>query len=897
MNRPRILLLLMACSLLAPAAGEARPASHAPSKASTAARSAAPLQRLPADVRPTSEEVRLEIDPASPDYRGSVSIALTLRRATRQVRLHAEDMTLESLTIAPTDAQGSPGAAVKLTAVAGEHGLQTLTAPRVLKPGTYRLAIAFANDFNTQATSLYRLQSGGDWYSFTQFEADDAREAFPCFDEPEFKIPWNMTVVAPQAHLVIGNTPVLSETVEGGKKTVVFQTTKPLPSYLVALATGPLETVPIEGLGVPGRVVTVKGQSQLAGEAARVTPLLVSALESYFGRPYPYEKLDLIAAPEFWPGAMENAGAITFADRVLLLDPAHASITQRRGLASTTAHELAHMWFGDLVTMRWWDDLWLNESFASWMGEKVTHQVFPEYGIDLGLVTDTDRAMRTDGRLSTRAIRQPVNSMANLLQSADVLAYDKGQTLLGMFEQWAGEELFRTGVRNYLAAHAFGNATASDLFAALSRATGKDLGAPMSSFLDQPGLPMVDVEPLPGGKVRLTQGRFLPAGTTRPAPQIWQVPMSLKFDDGSGVREQNVLLTRATQVVDLGVSKIEWIEPNARAWGYYRWKLPRAAMVALADDAQKNLTPRERMEYAYNAEALVDAGALHADGYLQALVRVLRDPEPLVVGAGLEGLGQLRDPLITRELEEPYSRYVRMALAPAIDRFGRSRRAGEAEAVSLLRPRLLTTLADEGKDPATRAFGDSLALAFLADPAAVDPALAPPALAIAGLTGDAALRDRVRAKFESAGSPAERRIYLSALGSFRDPKLIEENLAYALTGPLKPQEIGAIARGVNEYAPNRDISWKWLRTNYDTIMKRIPPMFGAFLPLYASGCSGPRLAEAEDFFAEPAHAPPGVAKELAKVAEGVHDCQGLREREGPRVQAFLTKAGADGQLP
>jgi len=249
---------------------------------------------------------------------------------------------------------------------------------------------------------------------------------------------------------VIGNTEPAHETVEGDRKTVEFAVTRPLPSYLVAVCSGPLETIPITGLAVPGRVVTVKGASALAAEAARITPLLVKGLESYFGRPYPYAKLDLIAVPEFWPGAMENAGAITFTDRALLMDPARASVAERRQLAEFISHELSHQWFGDLVTMDWWDDLWLNESFATWMGQKTVDHVFPELGVDLYEVNEAHRAMLSDGRLTTRAIRQPVVSMANLLQSADVLAYQKGETVLGMFEHWMGETAFRTGVRDYL---------------------------------------------------------------------------------------------------------------------------------------------------------------------------------------------------------------------------------------------------------------------------------------------------------------------------------------------------------------------------------------------------------------------------------------------------------------
>ncbi len=476
--------------------------------------------RLGHDVVPTFQEVRLELDATKTDYTGNVAIDLDVTTATRAFRLHAEQMavTRTSLTMQQADGTWSE---VGATATPGEHGLLSVSAERSLEPGKYRLTLDFTNDFNTRATSLYRLESGGEAYTFTQFEADDAREAFPCFDEPSFKIPWQMTLVVPESHLAIANTPIVQETVTDGRKTVTFARTKPLASYFLALATGPLETIPIDGLSVPGRIVTTKGQSHLAAEAARITPPLLSALEAYFGRPYPYEKLDLLAVPEFWPGAMENAGAITFADRVLLVDPSTANTSRRKTLVSVTAHELAHMWFGDLVTMEWWDDLWLNESFASWMGEKITHQVYPEFGTDLTLVQDADEAMRTDGRLTSRAIRQPVSSLNNLLQSADVLAYNKGQAVLGMFEGWTGEETFRQGVRDYLSAHAWENATAQDLWDALSKASGKGVSAAMATFLDQPGMPLVTVELLAGGRVRLSQERFLPAGAPRGESQLW----------------------------------------------------------------------------------------------------------------------------------------------------------------------------------------------------------------------------------------------------------------------------------------------------------------------------------------------------------------------------------------
>ena len=351
------------------------------------------------------------------------------------------------------------------------------------------------------------------------------------------------------------------------RRTVVFKRTPPLPSYLLALAVGPFDTVPITGMSVPGRVVTVKGKGGLAAEAARVAPPLLGALERYFGRPYPFEKLDLLAVPEYWPGAMENPGAITFADQILLIDPAGASVAQRRLLIEVTAHEIAHMWFGDLVTMAWWDDLWLNESFASWMGDKVTQEAFKETEVETRSVEGAQKAMNTDARLTTRAIRQPVGAMDNLLQAADELAYQKGEAVLGMFEAWLGPDVFRQGIRDYLAAHEWGNATAADLWSALSKASGQDVGKPMATFLDQPGVPVVSAMIVDDGKsVRLSQQRFVGAGVKAP-PAQWQIPVGVKFSDGGVVQTKTFLLTSASQDFKLGVKNkvVDWIHPTRRA--------------------------------------------------------------------------------------------------------------------------------------------------------------------------------------------------------------------------------------------------------------------------------------------------------------------------------------------
>jgi alanyl aminopeptidase len=500
--------------------------------------------RLGREVVPTFQAVALEVDADQSDYRGTVRIALRVETPTDRFSLHGREMELTSATL-----EGTRGP------VAVEHGragddLITIRAAVPLAPGEYTLTIGFESPFNTQAVALYRMEENGLAYAFTQFEAADARGAFPCFDEPGFKIPWQVTVKVPEDHIAVSNTPVQSETTEDGWTTYAFKKTRPLPSYLIALATGPLDTVEMPGLGVPGRIVTTRGQTGLTALAIEQTPPILKALERYFGEPYPYEKLDYIAISEYWAGAMEHPGAITYASGILLLDPSSASLSQRRLLAKVIAHELAHMWFGDKVTMEWWDDLWLNESFADWMGDKIAGEVFPEFRIDLQVIDDAQDVMGADARPTAAAIRRPVDSTDTLIQDVGV-QYNKGKAVLGMFEAWVGPESFRKGVLTYVEANAWGNATSGDLWSAFDEASGAGLSRSVATFVDQPGLPLVGVERLQGGRLRLTQRRFGTVGVTL-EPQTWSIPVALRYGAGGETAERVVLLEKEATVLDLG---------------------------------------------------------------------------------------------------------------------------------------------------------------------------------------------------------------------------------------------------------------------------------------------------------------------------------------------------------
>ena len=844
------------------------------------------IERLGHGVRPLSQAVALDLDPRLPDYTGSVDVVLDVARPVRSIAFHSEDIDLLRITLVP---KGAASTSIPLTPTPLADGVVRAASTTTVPKGRYTLHIDFKNNFDTAAKGLYRLKTGDEWYAYTQFEAIEAREAFPCWDEPSFKIPYRLTLTAPAEHTVIANTEPDRVFEKNGKRTTEFRTTRPLPSYLVALAVGPFELVPIPGTSIPARVVTVKGQSALAAEAVAVTPPLLAALEKYFGSRHPYEKLDLLAVPEYWYGAMENPGAITFVDRILLLDPKSIDTEAKERLVEIMAHEIGHMWFGDLVTMAWWDDLWLNEGFATWIADKITAEVHPEFHSQVAEVKSAQRVMVYDSLRTTRAIRQPVRSVDSLLQSADTLAYQKGSAVLHMIERWIGPAEFRAGVLAYLKEHADANATAADLWSALSKASGKDVASTLSSFLDRPGVPLVSIELLPGGRAKLSQSRFLNAGATPPRDALWKIPVTLRYPAGGETKTQTILLTRPSQTVTLKTKTTpEWIHPNADDAGYYRWSVPAETFALMAARAGSTLNTRERVGFLGNAEALLDSGRLSGEDYVKMLEAFASDPEPEVVGSVVVGLNKIRHTFFAEGRDADVAPFVRKVLAPALRRFGAEKRAGEAERVTALRPELLEALGDAGRDETVLAEMERLAVAYLVDSASVDPALVDTAIRLSVIRGDAVLFDRYRAVFETATVPGDRRRFLSALGNFRDPAVADRARAYVLSGPLRPQEILSIPRVQAEIPAEAGRAYAWMTAHYDELAARIPADFMVFMPYFADGCSNERIVAAKAFFSDPRHAPPGTSTELSRVAESVGDCVTLNAREGESVRRYAT---------
>ena len=487
--------------------------------------------RLGDAVTPTAYDLMLEVDPAEPTFAGKITIQLELEARADHIVLHAEELDIEQAQLTP---EGGEAAAVEIKT--GEHGGVAAVPAEALEPGNYELAISYTGALDEVPTGLYRVKEGDRWYAFTQFEPLEARQAFPSLDEPRFKAPFHLTVSAPQGLVVAANTPLASrgpDPTRPGWTLHDFQTSPPLPTYLVALTVGPLDVVAApEGTieGVPLRVLAPKGKGELAAYALEHTPRILAHQTEYFGQDYPFAKLDLVAVPNFSAGAMENVGLVTFRESLLLIDPETASLQSTYAARSVLAHELAHMWFGNLVTPAWWDELWLNESFATWMAAQTMEAVYPELGTGEREVRRVGRIMSQDSLVQTRAIRQPIEHGGDVYNAFDGITYGKGAAVLRMIEAWLSPEIFRAGVRNFLKDNAFGTGTTSELMSALEQASDEPVYDVMRTFIDQPGVPLLQVVstceqgqpharghpvPLPARRLRGPQDRALAGAHVR----------------------------------------------------------------------------------------------------------------------------------------------------------------------------------------------------------------------------------------------------------------------------------------------------------------------------------------------------------------------------------------------
>jgi alanyl aminopeptidase len=854
-----------------------------------------PKLRLGDDARPTRYRLDLTLIPTEDQFKGSIDIDLELRKPTDLLWLNARDLTVESASLT------SAGKTLPATTQPGGKEFLGFAFPSTVPAGAAKLHVAFHGDFNTKGSGgIFKMQEDGRWYAFSQFEAIDARQGFPCFDEPGFKVPWQLTLHVNKDDAAVSNTPILSETNEAnGRKAVVFRETKPLPSYLVTMAAGPFEFVDAGKFGkhnTPIRIVTPKGKAAEAKYAAANTGPLLVELENYFGIPYPYEKLDLVSVPLFG-GAMENPGMITYIENILLRDPAQDTIGRQRTFSGIIAHEMAHQWFGDLVTTAWWNDIWLNEAFASWMSSKVIAHWKPEWNSKIDEQNSRLGAMGQDSMVSSRQIRQPIEDIGDISNAFDSITYSKGEAVIGMFESWMGPENFQQGVQRYLKKYSWSNATASDFLDSLGMSGVQSVSRPFSTFLDQPGVPIVSVKvSCDGGAptLDLSQKRALPLGSTGSTAKIWQIPVCARYTDAGGTHRECTLMTEASMQWKLSEAKgcPTWLMANADGAGYYRTRYESAQLHALLADGGAHLSAPERVAVLGDVDALTTMGQIPAGDALALVPQFANDPVRQVVGSTIGVAAAVRDNLVPADLIPNYKRFVDKTFGARARQLGWQAKPGEDDDSRLLRENLVPLVAVWGLDPSLAVEARKLAENWLADRKAVDANIVNPVLTVAARKGDEAFFKELLAALPNTQDQQQRSLIFGALGSFRDPQIAREAMDLMLKPDMDLRESGSILFGPMNTPSLRRLPFDFVKANYDGIAAKIPTGstfgLGAFLPFLGSAfCDEKSAGEVDAFFEPRVDKFPGTRRNLDQTLEMVRICTAYKTAQEASVEAFL----------
>jgi alanyl aminopeptidase len=864
-----------------------------------------PRGKLPADVRPTRLALTLEILPDKDRFSGAAEIAVTLQRQRDVIWLHGVDLAVKSATVTPEG-----GAPIKAKwEPAHPNGVAALRLERAIGPSKATIRIDYDAAYGQAPQGLYRVERGGARYAFTHFEPVRAREAFPSFDEPAFKVPFDLTLVIPKADRAVANArEIAEEDAPDGKKRVRFATTQPIPTYLIAFAVGPLDIVtappvPVNAIRkrpLPLRGVAAKGRGpELAYALARIDDM-VAALEQYFGSEYPYDKLDVIAVPERY-GAMENIGAITFSEWLLLVDEKSASSEQRQAFAEVATHEVAHTWLGDLVTMPWWDDLWLKESSATWMSARTNERIYPELDLLSKEIESVHGAMNADSLKSARRIRQDIAEQHDIYNAFDDITYAKGGAVLRMFERWIGEGTFQRGIQAYLGAHLHGNARADDFLDALGAAASRDVAGPFRSFLLQPGVPFIEarLECGSAAAVTLTQSRYLPLGSKADAGAPWRVPVCVRYPKGDATAVACSLLAepRGKILLDAGACPA-WVHPNADAAGYYRWSLSSADRKKLSAVFAKLSTP-ERLSYAESLKAGFQSGTMPAAEIMEALPELARDPHHAVAAKPIAFITAAREWLEgpERALADAHGRAL---YAPLYRALGWTAKKGAAEDVGrgLLREAVVTFLALTVDDPAVRKEATRRAKAYVGfgkdgaiHPEALDPGLAGVALSVAVQEEGQPFFDALVKKLEAAPQAAIRKSILAAIARVRDPKLAARARELIFDPRVHSDEVFEVLFPAAGPIETRAAFFAWFSENIDKVIERVSLKSSRPLPfLGASFCEGARAEEVKALFEPRIAKVDGGPRNLAAALEHIELCAARRAAHIEGVRAFYSKA-------
>jgi len=827
-----------------------------------------------------------DLDDAS--FVGSVDIDVDIDEPARSVVLNAIELEIDEAWV--TVAGRRLEAEVDL-----DTGTErvTLTLTDDLDPGPAVVSIRFRGVLNDKLRGFYRSCFTDDdgverIIATTQFEATDARRAFPCWDEPDCKAVFGITLIIDETLVAVSNSAVVSDEPMGdGLRRIRFADTMPLSTYLVAYIVGPLEcTDAVDVDGIPVRVLCPPGKKHLTPFGLEVAEFSLRYLSDYFDLPYPGDSIDLVAIPDFAFGAMENLGCVTFRETLLLADPEQTTQSELQNIVDVIAHELAHMWFGDLVTMKWWNGIWLNEAFATFMELKVTDAFRPEWERWVGFSLARSTAFDTDSLAATRPIEYPVISPADAEGMFDVLTYEKGAAVVRMLEQYLGEDAFRAGIRKYMATHRYANTETTDLWDAIEEATGEPVRRIMDSWIFQGGHPIVSVSTKGDGRVlHLTQepSRYLPDAADEAR---WAIPLRVRYGTASGGVTTTTALLDGDSLDLQSDEPITWVVANVEGHGFYRVRYAAPLLAELVARAQDDLSDIERYGLVDDTWVAVLAGVTPAADFLALTAGFSGETDVSVWRRLLGALDQL-DRIAEGPSRAAIQARVRALVGPALERLGWDGAATDTDRDRELRSILIGSLATLGDDPDAQRRVAELFGRYRADSGSVDANIAAAVVRATAVTADQALLDEIIDGFRTASTPQEEQRYLYALADVRDPLLMAQVLDLAMTPEVRTQNAPFLISACIANRDNGALAWRQVHEHWSAMNERFPSnSIVRMLSGIRSVSDAALAADIEGFVSE--HPVPQGKQTLLQHLERMRVTVALREREAERLAAALT---------
>lgn len=838
--------------------------------------------RLSDRVIPSHYRLRFEPNLAAATFHGTETIDVDVREPSAEITLNSIEVSIDRASV--TANNRTQTARVTLDP---NTETATLNLDREVS-GKATIDLDFRGRLNDQLRGFYLSQTPKRRYAVTQFEATDARRAFPSFDEPVFKATFDISVVADKNDTVISNGRIIKDTPGPGadKHTLTFSTTPKMSTYLVAMLVGDFQCSQGGVDGIPIRVCATPDKAPLTKFAVQATEKELAFYNNYYGIRYPYEKLDIIGIPDFEAGAMENTAAITFRETALLVDEATASVTSKKNVAEVIAHEVAHQWFGDLVTMKWWNDTWLNEGFADWITPKAVLAFRPDWSEGDDQALSTSHALSADALRTTHPIRVSVETPDEINEIFDAIAYDKTAAVLRMVEGFVGESSFREGIRAYVKKYAYSNAAAEDFWNTMTAVTKQPFDRIMPTFVMQSGAPLVSVETICDGKTTsldlsqrrlyVSRSQFMAGSNER-----WAIPLVIKDIDRAD-SDNKVLFADSQQT-----SKLSGCTPflflNRGGMGYYRTEY---APNMIRGDLESRLTSPERISFLSDSWALVLIGERSVADHL-ALLRSFND----LTNRGVATVITNQLDAIHRDLTTPADRasfeaWVRNYLGPEVARLGWTPKANESDDDRQRRSILIRTLGESGADPDVLRQARSLALASMNGTARVDPSLLQTVLDLAAINGDAQLYDAYMAQLAKNLSPEQHYRYLDALALFRDPELVQRSLAFGLSQQIRSQDAPQFIGRVVENPAGGAKAWSWLQSHWNDVQSRMAKWSMPRVVASLGSLCEPGSAESVSrFFAE--HPEPTSSRTIQQTTERISACVETRTLQAPRLEAAL----------